>query len=74
MFSENVPDKQRTGDAMRKMMLAKPNLLGEPWYLISINNNIHEDIKKKGSPFAADFFTTTKVYDFIVNGLLFNYE
>lgn len=71
MFSEGVPAKQKTGEAMRKVIYSKPDLLGEPWYLISIMDNLPEN---KENYWGLDQSKKSKIYDFIVNGLLFNYE
>ena len=71
MFAESVPDKHKTGDAVRKVISSKPDLLGEPWYLISIMDNIPDN---KDNYWGLAQSKKSKIYDFIVNGLLFNYE
>lgn len=62
----------RVNAGIRKVIETKPDLFGEPWYLMSINNNIQDESKNSFYGIIED--AAAKRFDYIVNGLLFNYE
>lgn len=67
-----VLSKGNVNEAMRKVMTLKPDLLGEPWYLLYINDNIADVV---GDGFYVPSFSSRNIrYDAIVQGLLYDYQ
>lgn len=67
-----VVSKGNVNDAMRQVMALKPDLLGEPWYLMYINNNIADVV---GDDFYVPSFSSENIrYDAVVQGMLYDYQ
>ena len=62
----------KVNDALRKIISQKSDLLAQPWYQISFNNNIGASI---GDDFWVPQSTTKdKTYDNILNGVIYDYQ
>lgn len=73
MIVETVNGLGNVAEAMRKIMISKPDLLSEPWYLLSICDNIPDKYTNWAYGGTIDR-ERGNIHDFIVTGLLFNYE
>lgn len=65
-------NNEKINDTMRQIMISKPDLFGEPWYLMYIGNNIKEVI---GDDFTMPMtYTHNIVFDNIIKGMLYDYK
>lgn len=69
---EKVESYKYVNKALRNIMQAKPDLLSQPWYMVSFDNNI-EDVTGDGF-FVSDVSTKGKVFDNIIQGMMYDYQ
>lgn len=67
-----ITNKDNVNGDLRKFMISKPDLFSQPWYILYFNNNITETT---GDDFFVPMMSTAgKVFDNIVQGILFDYQ
>lgn len=69
---EAVKYKGRVNEALRQIISQKSDLLAQPWYMFSFNNNIGGII---GDNFWVNqSYTEAKTYDYILQGIIYDYQ
>ena len=68
---EPIVKGKKVNDTLRQIMMEKPDLLSQPWYILYFKNNLSS---VTGDDFFIPMSYHSDVYDNIVHGMLFDFQ